>query len=351
MARRTLAFSLVAVAIAFIVLASGCQTSSTEGTSAKSRSGSKTAGPLVVYSGRKEKLFLPVVERFEKKTGIDVQLKQGATAELAATILEEQPNPRADIFLSQEAGFLDRLRREGALLPYKPKNFDLVEEDFRADDGSWIGVSGRARVIMYNKNLVKPADLPDSVFDLTDPRWKGKIAMASSREASVVGWISSLRLLKGDNFTREFLKELVENQITVLENHTLVRKAVGKGEFSLGYVNHYYYHLELKERAPVGVIYPDQGDDEVGVLVNVGGMGILKGAKHVEAAKEFLDFVTDPEAQDLFARNNFEYPTIPSVKPVDALPLDRFKRSPVKLEQLGAEVDKSLDMLEEQGIR
>src|SRR3989304_9243068 len=131
MARRTLAFSLVAVAIAFIVLASGCQTSSTEGTSAKSRSGSKTAGPLVVYSGRKEKLFLPVVERFEKKTGIDVQLKQGATAELAATILEEQPNPRADIFLSQEAGFLDRLRREGSLLPYKPKNFDLVEEDFR----------------------------------------------------------------------------------------------------------------------------------------------------------------------------------------------------------------------------
>ena len=305
---------------------------------------------LIIYSGRKIKLFQPVIEAFNRETGIAVQVKNGKTAELAQAILEEKNRPQADVFLSQEAGILDKLRRLEVLQPYKPEGFENVAPDFRAPDGSWIGVSGRARVIIYNTDLVSEDDLPDSVFDLTSPEWKDRIAMASSLEASVVGWVSSLRTLVGATETEKFLKGLTDNNIEILANHSLVRKAVGKGEFAAGFVNHYYYHLEKATGSPVGVIYPDQGTDDVGVLVNAAGAAIIKGAKNQDNAKMFMDFLIDSEAQDLFARENFEYPTIEEVDANEALSLDEFKRSPVDLIDLGDKVDSTIDMLFDHNI-
>lgn len=334
----------ITAALLVPIIAAGCGNDSGPGASEKK-------DQLIIYSGRKEKLFLPVVKKFEEKTGIEVSIKNGKTAELASAIIEEAGNPRADIFLAQEAGMLDRLRVEKVLEPYKPENFEKIPAEFRSPDGSWTGVSGRARVIIYNEDMVKPNELPDSVFDLTDPKWKGKIAMAASTEASVIGWISSLRLQKGEKFVRDFLTDLKKNDIEVLENHTLVAKAVGKGEFAFGFVNHYYYHIEKnKSKTPVNAIYPDQGTGDVGVLVNTSGVAILKGAKNQEAAKKFVDFLITPEAQDQFASSNYEYPTIPDVPAHEAKPLSEFKRANVDLKTLGKEVDKTLDLLNELGF-
>jgi len=348
---RFLALGLIVLIGTMLISAGGCFTDSgSSGGGHPVTDVGEGDDQLIIYSGRKVKLFQPVVEAFNRETGIAVRIKNGKTTELAQAIIEEQRSPQADLFLAQEAGVLDKLRREGVLDPYKPEGFDRVAEDFRAPDGSWIGVSGRARVIIYNTELVSEGELPDSVFDLTDPKWKGRIAMASGLEASVVGWISSLRELVGDTETDDFLKGLTDNEIEVLANHSLVRKAVGKGEFAAGFVNHYYYHLEKAAGSPVGVIYPDQGTDDVGVLVNAAGAGIIKGAKNRDAAERFMDFLIQEETQDLFAEANFEYPTIVEVEANEALSLDEFKRSPVDLIDLGDKVDSTLDMLVDHDI-
>ncbi len=306
---------------------------------------------LVIYSGRSEPLIVPVIRLFQQQTGVKVTLQSGSATALANLVLQEQPNPRVDLFIANDAGTLEFLKLKGALQPYISEKTRAIPEQFRARDGSWLGVSGRSRVIIYNTKLLKPAELPQSVFELTAPRWKNKIAMATTRNESVIAWVTALRLTKGDEFTKDYLLKLKANGIVTLNGHTDVRKAVGRGEFPLGLVNHYYYHLELQAGSPVGVIYPDQGPNDIGVLVNVAGAAMVKNAKHPTEAQLFLDFLASPEAQKLFAELNFEYPLVPGVPVAPGVrPLETIKLMPVRLDQLGEELEKTLKLLDEVGL-
>lgn len=308
------------------------------------------SGRIVLYSGRREELMRPSIDAFVKKTGIQVEVKAGSTAELANAILEERASPRADVYIGTDPGALEKLRREGVLETHLSEAVKAIPESFRASDGAWVGVSGRARVIMYNKNLVSESDLPKSVFDLTDPKWKSKVAMASAREGTVVAHLSSIYNLKGETFLQQFLDGLKKNEVKVLRGHTDVRKAVGTGEVTLGLVNHYYYHLQLKEGSPVGVIYPDQGPNDIGAMVSVAGVGVVKGARNPDAAKAFVDFLLTAEAQDLFAKTNYEYPLLPGVATFEAKPMTEFKKMDIRLEDLTAATDPVLKLLDKVGL-
>lgn len=317
----------------------------------KASAGEKTApSSLVAYSGRKEPLIKPVLDAFEKETGIKVTLRSGGASELANAIIEEQKSPGADVFIANDAGTLEMLRLKGLLQPNASPALDAVPADLKSADGSWIGVSARSRVIMYNSNLVKESDFPGSIKDLADPRWKKQVAIASSSNESVIGHITSLRLVQGDGETEKFIRGLMANQVQSLKGHTEVRKAVGSGEFKMGIVNHYYYHLEKKDGSPVGVIYPDQGEGQMGVPVNVAGAAIVKGAKNSHSARRFVDYLVKPETQELFARLNFEIPVVDGVPAGEARKLKDFKRSQVRLEQLGSELNKTINLIEKVGL-
>lgn len=309
------------------------------------------AKEIVVYSGRNETLIKPVLQQFEKETGLKVILRAGGASELANAILEEKNNPKADLFVANDAGALELLRIKGVLEANGSDRVKAIPAEFRAVDGSWVGVSGRARVIMYNANLVRKEDLPKSIFDLADPKWKGQVAMAASRNESLIASVTGLRVLKGDQETEKFLKALIKNNVKSLKGHTDVRKAVGKGEFKLGFVNHYYFHLEKKGGSPVDVIYPDQGPNDIGALVNVAGAGIVKGSKNQEGAKKLVDWLLTPAAQELFAKLNFEQPLLPGIPVNEAKSLDQFKRQNVKLELLGGELEKTMDLIEKTGLQ
>jgi iron(III) transport system substrate-binding protein len=203
---------------------------------------------------------------------------------------------------------------------------------------------------MYNTSLVKESDLPQSVRDLADPRWKRQVAVASSSNESVIGHITALRLVQGEEETEKFIRSLMSNQVQSLKGHTEVRKAVGTGEFKLGLVNHYYYHLEKKDGSPVGVIYPDQGEGQMGVPVNVAGAAIVKGSKNVDASRKLIDYLVKKETQELFARLNFEIPVVDGVPAGEARSLKDFKRSPVKLEHLGSDLSKTINLIEKVGL-
>jgi iron(III) transport system substrate-binding protein len=303
---------------------------------------------LVIYSGRKEPLFIPIVTKFEEKTGIKVTLQSGETPALANAILEEKNNPRADIFVAGDAGTLEKLNMENVLLPNSSKLIDSLDPKFKAGNGSWVSVSARARIIMYNTNLVSQKDLPKSMLDLTDPKWKGQIGIQLSSNESFIAQITAMRKVMGDAPTEKYLRDLKANDPLSLKSSTDIRNAVGNGELKLGMTNHYYYFLEKHEGSPVGIIYPDQ--DSMGTTINISGAGILKGAKNVKNAKLFIDFLLEKDTQKMFAELNYEMPVMEGVAVKEARPMSEIKSIDIKLEELGKELENTINLMEKVGL-
>jgi len=236
------------------------------------------ASELVVYSGRKESAIKPVVELFESKTGTKVAMKVGKTSGLANEIVQERHRPRGDIFIATEAGVCETLARQGLLEAYVSSNARSVPAEHKNSSGLWTGISGRARVIIYNKALVRDGDIPSSVLDLAHPKWKGKVAIAATRERTTLAWLSALLHVMGEASAKAYIGRLVENDLKILPDNSDVWRGVGSGEFTLGLTNSPNYYLALEAGLPVGVVYPDQGPKGMGVLVNPNTVAIMKGA-------------------------------------------------------------------------
>src|SRR5688500_13926766 len=161
-------------------------------------------GDLVVYSGRNENLVRPILERFAKETGIDIRVRYGDTAELAATILEEGDDTRADVFFSQDAGALAALAGDQRLAPLPTDVVDSVDARFRDPGRRWVGATGRARVIAYNTSQVPAAELPESVFELTEPKWRDRIGVPPTN-ASFIAYVSALTEQAGPDRAKAWL--------------------------------------------------------------------------------------------------------------------------------------------------
>jgi len=275
--------------------------------------GAKVGGALTIYSARKEALMEPLVEAFTKETGIQVTLKSGAPGELALLIDQEKASPRGDVFFTTDAAGAELLRQRGLLEAYQSPNAARVPAEFKSVDGSWTGVIGRSRNFMVNTNLVKEGEAPRSVFELTDPKYRGKLAMASLREGGVRLWLASLMLEKGEDFTVAYVNDLKSGGLKVLANHTEVANAVASGDTPIGLLNHYYYVPKAKEGAPVALIYPDQGANEIGTLVTPLAVAMLKGGQNSAQAKAFVDFALSPAGQAPLTTQEQEFPLVPGV--------------------------------------
>lgn len=291
----------------------------------------RVGGNLVIYSARKEELMKPLVEAFERQTGVKVTLKSGGAGELAQLIERERGNTLGDVLFTTDAASAEALRQKGLLEPYVSPNAAKIPAEFKAADGAWTGTIGRSRNIMYNTNLARPEELPKSVYELTDPKYRGKVAMASIREGSVKLWLASMIQERGEDFTVKYINDLKANGLKVLANHTEVANAVSRGEVTYGLVNHYYYVPAKREGQPVGLIYPDQGPNEGGTLVVPLAVSILKGAKNQAQARAFVDFALSQEGQLPLTTQENEFPLTPGVGLGEAAapgvkPIDEIKR-------------------------
>ena len=293
------------------------------------------ASELVIYSGRKESAFKPVVELFERRTGVKVALKTGKTSGLANEILQERQRPRADILIATEAGICELLARKGALEPYRSPNAGPIPPEYKSAKGFWTGISGRARVILYNTGLVKEKEIPTSVLDVADTRWKGKVAIAATRERTTLAWLAALVHVMGEARAKAYIDTLLQNGLHILPDNSDVWRGVGSGEFALGLTNSPNYHLALEAGLPVGVIYPDQGPTQVGALVNPNVVAIVKGAKNSAEARRFVDFILSREAQEILVQHAFEIPLVPGADPGKVRPLGSFQVLKVTQERLG----------------
>ncbi len=307
------------------------------------------SGDLTIYSGRSESLIGPLIEQFEQETGLNVEVRYGATAGMAATILEEGSNSPADIYYGQDAGALGALANAGRLAALPKTTLNKVEPRFRSPAGQWVGTSGRARTVVYNTNNVSEAELPDDIFGFCAPEWKGRLGWAPTN-GSFQAFVTALRVSEGEDRARKWLECIQANEPGVYPKNTPIVKATGNGEIDAGFVNHYYLFRFLKEdpHFPARNYYPRAGG--IGTMVNVAGVGIVDTTDNRDAAEAFVDFLLRESSQQYFNTETTEYPLSANIELNSLLtPLGDIETPAINLSDLD-DLEGTLQLLQELGI-
>ena len=313
---------------------------------------SLAADPLVIFSGRSDKFVKPVVEAFSRDTGLEVVLHSAKSTELLNKLRLEGARTEADLFLSNDAGNLQKGSDFGLFRPLHESVVAVIDPGLRSSDNSWVGLSARARVLVVNADAAG-FDFLGSVFDLADPRVKGGLAITNSANESFIAGTTVYMLKAGTDKTRAWLEGLKANAGgQVYAKHSKIVADVAAGRKSVGLVNHYYIYRYLDKRpdAPIRILLPDQGDGGMGVAWNVAGLAISKHSKHPDAEK-LVEYLLSEQGQRLFAEVNREYPTrkgIPAASEVPAA--GSYKVADVPMAALGEQRDATLDLLEQVGM-
>jgi iron(III) transport system substrate-binding protein len=288
-------------------------------------------GPLTVYSGRSEELVGEVLAGFTDATGIELDVRYGDTAELAATIINEGDATPADVYYGQDAGALGALQTEGLLTALPDDVVEQVDPAFASTTGEWVGVTGRVRVISYNTDTMSEDEVPDSVLDLTDPDWSGRVGWAPTN-GSFQAFVTALRVTEGEDVARDWLEGMIANDVQVFENNASQVEAVGRGEVDLALVNHYYLARFTAEDPDFPVANKFLPGD-IGGLVNVAGVGVLEATDQPSAAEQLVEYLLSDEVQTFFSQetNEAEFPAVtgqpapeglPTVEELDAPAID-----------------------------
>lgn len=309
---------------------------------------------LVVYSGRSDKFVKPVIAEFTKQTGIKVTLHSGESTALLNKLRIEGKRSAADVFLSNDAGNLQRGSDWGL---FKPLSTDLtapVKSNYKAVDNTWLGLSARARVLVVNSKGPLADNPPSSVFDLADPKLKGRLGITNSTNGSYIAGVTVYMQKAGKDKTREWLKGMKANvDGEVFNKHSKIVKAVASGKKQVGLVNHYYIyrHLEKHPDAPIKIVLPDQGKNDIGIAWNVAGVAISKHSSKAKQAEKLVAYLISEAGQKLFAEANREYPTREGVPAhADVPPAGSYKVADVPMYILGRERTSTIDLIEQVGM-
>lgn len=310
---------------------------------------SSSEGPLVIYSGRTEDLIGPLVDQFKAETGIDVDIRYGDSTELAATIRLERNATPADVFLAQDPASLGAVALADAFIELPADLVEIVPARFSDPQRRWVGISGRARTVVVNPEVLGDTPLPESVWDLTDPAYSG-IGIAPTN-GSFLAFVSAMILEQGEERTLEWLQAIAANQPNDFAQNSDIVAATDSGEIGLGLVNHYYL---LRLRAEQGSVTAENhflSAGDAGSLVMPAGAGILAQSDHQEEAEQFIRFLLGESAQQHFATITFEYPLLAGVEPDPSLvPLGDLQTPDIDLSRLAEVLDRATELVTEAGL-
>ena len=274
---------------------------------------------ITIYSGRSEALISELVDIFEQETGIQVEVRYGDSSELAAQILEEGQNIRADVYFGQDAGALGALEKEGVTKTLPADITDLVASEYKSTTSQWVGVSGRSRVFVYDPDKV--TSVPTSYKDLIDPSWKGRVGIAPTN-ASFQAFVTAIRVLEGDEAANEFLVAMKQNAV-LFEKNSIIMQAVEDGVVDLGLTNHYYWFELAAELGQENMVSEIGwfGDGDAGNLINVAGVAVVSDNPN---AKVFAKWLLGDTAQRYFVERTREYsmtgiPEVAGLKPLSEI--------------------------------
>lgn len=341
-AKRLLAALLV---LAAVVLA-GCGFSTEDNGGGSNEP--ETEG-ITLYSGRIPAAIGPAVDMYEAAADRDVQVRFAETADLAATLVEEGDASPADVFFAQEPGAIAAVAEAGLLTKLPQNILDKVEPRFRDPEGRWVGVTGRARVMAYNQDAVEESELPPSPFGLTDPKWKDRVGW-SPASSSMQEYVTALRAKYGDDRTRQWLGEMVDNGAVSFPDNVTIRDAIAKGEIDVGLINHYYVAQAVAEEGPdypVAVYFPPGG---LGSLMLLTSVGVLESSDRTDEAFAFVRSLLGPESQAFFTSSSKEYPLAKGVEPDPSLsvPIGKIPVSDSSLVDL-KELQGTIELMKEAG--
>jgi iron(III) transport system substrate-binding protein len=304
---------------------------------------------ITLYSGRIPAAIGPAVDSYEAAADRDVQVRFAETADLAATLVEEGDASPADVFFAQEPGAIAAVAEAGLLTKLPQDILDRVPARFRDPAGRWVGVTGRARVVAYNRDVVQESELPPSPFGLTAPQWKDRVGW-SPASSSMQEYVTALRAKYGDERTKQWLEGMVDNGAVAFPDNVTIRDAIAKGEIDLGLINHYYVAQAIGEEGPdypVAVYFPPGG---LGSLMLLTSVGVLESSDRKPEAFAFVRSLLSPKSQAFFTSSSKEYPLAEGAQPDPSLsvPIAKIPASDSTLVDL-KELQGTIDLMKESG--
>jgi iron(III) transport system substrate-binding protein len=299
---------------------------------------------VVVYTSLDQIFSEPIIEQFEKDSGITVKsvydTEATKTTGLVNRLIAEKDNPRADVFWSSEVGRTIVLKEKGVLTPYVPENAGKIPEQFKDTEGYWTGFAARARVIIYNTELVKPEYAPRSIFDLTSPKWHSQVGLAYPLFGTTATHSAALFGLLGEEKAKNYFNDLKTNNVAILPGNSVVKDRVAEGELKVGLTDTDDANIAVKSGKPVAIVYPDQ--DGIGTLVIPNTLALVANSPSPDAAKRFIDYLISEEVEEkLVFSLSAQMPLLPNVKkPSDVPSVESIKTMKVDFSELGTQMNK-----------
>lgn len=276
----------------------------------------RSSPEVVVYTSVDQVFSEPVLARFEKKTGVRVRAvydtEEAKSTGVVNRLIAESQNPQADVFWSGDVFRCLVLKGKGILQPHRAPA--AVPESFRDKEGYWTGFSGRARVLVYNRDRVSPP-LPRGLEDFTRPERKGQLAVANPLFGTTTVHTAALFVALGDEKARALWDALKSNGVRRVGSNSETLRAAREGEVAFGLTDTDDVFVALKDGAPLGVLFPDQG--EVGTLFMPNALAMVRGAPHKEEAARLIAFLLTPEVESMLRESAGQIPVLPGTKPPD----------------------------------
>ena len=300
-----------ALGLATAIALAGCSATTP---SAISAPGAAPSGAITVYNAQHEELTQAWADDFTKETGVTVTLRNGDDSELGNQLVQEGSASPADVFLTENSPAMSLVDNAKLFAPVDAATLAQVPKDYRPSSGRWTGIAARSTVFVYNPSLVSESQLPSSLLDLADAKWKGRWA-ASPSGADFEAIVSALLALKGEKETSAWLASMKENA-TAYKSNSTVMKAVNAGEIPAGVIYHYYWYGDQSgtgENSDNTKLHYFKNRDP-GAFLSTSGGGVLKTAKNPVAAQAFLAFITGKGGQGVLQTgSSFEYPVASDV--------------------------------------
>lgn len=263
-------------------------------------------GVVVVYAALDRQFSEPILAEFTAQTGIRVDAvydtESTKTVGLTNRIRAEAGRPRCDVFWNNEIVNTLRLKNEGLLQPCRPAQAENYPAAFRDPDGHWYGFAARARVLLVNTDLVPPEQMPTSIHDLADPRWRGRAGLAKPLFGTTASHVACLFALLGDKAAQELLGSFKANAVQVAAGNKTCAEMVGAGRLAFGLTDTDDALIELDAGRPVRIVFPDTGEGQMGALVLPNTLALIKDCPHPEAGVRLIDHLLSPEVEAQLAR-------------------------------------------------
>lgn len=262
-------------------------------------------GEVVIYTSLDQVFSEPILREFEKKTGLKVKIaydvEAAKTTGLVNRLIAEKNNPQADVFWNSETARTIILKKKDVLTPYFSENARDIPGAFKDPEGYWTGFAARARILIYNTDLLKKTDLPQSIFDLTQPRWANQLTMAYPLFGTTATQAAALFVYLGDEKAQQYFKDLKTNGVMIVDGNSTSRDRIQEGIRPLGFTDTDDAHVALVNQEPVDIIFPDQGEGQMGTLLIPNTAALIKGGPNPENGKLLIDYLLSKETESRLA--------------------------------------------------